>query len=260
VAQEIAMRVVPAAKNPLVRSYLELRSAVGWIALGLPWVLLLTSLMLPAWMLPGHRPLPASISGYYYTPLRNLLVGSLCAIGLFNLCARGYEWRDELAGFVSAFGAFGLAFCPTFPPGPATRLQLEMGAAHNYFAEIFFTTLAIMCLALFRTTASNRALTRRKRRRNLVYTVCGVVMLLCGVFDFFFHRMRPIPHIGPLGSIFCCEIVALEAFGVAWLVKGKTFLGTPRKNGNHPPPGLPRANHGTNGAPVVAEQRSMTGV
>jgi hypothetical protein len=213
------MRTVAAAKNPLVRSYLELRSAVGFIALGLPLALLGYS-----WLAPGRHALPMSISAYYYTPMRNLLVGCLCAIGFFNLCARGYEWRDELAGFISSVCAFGAAFCPTFPPGPTTRLEREMGALHNYFAELFFITLAFMCLFLFRTTARNRTVTRNKRRRNRVYTVCGIMMALSGVVDFVCHRMRPIPMWGPVGSIFCCELVALEAFGVAWLAKGKTFL------------------------------------
>jgi hypothetical protein len=223
------MRVVPEAKDPRVRSYLELRSAVGWIALGLPPVLLLSS-----WLVPSeHGIIPASISAYYYTPMRNVIEGSLCAIGFFNLCARGYEWRDEVAGHFSALCAFGVAFCPTFPPGPDTPLQHRLGTLHNYFAEMFFITLAIMCLVLFRSTAANRTRTRNKRRRNTVYAVCGTVMAVCGGFDFVFHRMRPIPHIGPVGSIFLCEAIALEAFGVAWLVKGKTFLGTKPRKGNH---------------------------
>lgn len=224
------MRVVPVAKDPRVRSYKELRSAVGWIALGLPLALLMWSMM--AWSLPGPlharvppgRPfLPSSISGYYYTPMRNLVVGCLCAIGFFNLCARGYEWRDELAGVISALCALGMAFCPTAPPGGGSLLSQRLSAAHNDLAEVFFITLAVMCLALFRTTASNRRITRAKKRRNLVYLVCGLVMAAAGIVDFLCHRMRPIPMWGPVGSIFCCELVALEAFGVAWLVKGKAF-------------------------------------
>jgi hypothetical protein len=222
------MRVVPEAKDPRVRSYLELRSAVGWIALGLPPVLLFSS-----WLVPSEHGIPASISGYYYTPMRNVLEGSLCAIGFFNLCARGYEWRDELAGVVSALCALGCAFCPTFPPSGGTPLQIRLGTLHNYFAELFFVTLAIMCLALFRSTAANRTRTRNKQRRNAVYTICGTVMAICGVVDFVCHNLRPIPHIGALGSIFLCEMIALEAFGVAWLVKGKTILGTKRRGGNH---------------------------
>lgn len=213
------MRTVPVAKNPSVRSYLQLLSAVGFIALGLPVALLLYSLLAP-----GRPGLPGSISAYYYTPMRNLLVGCLCAIALFNLSVRGYEWRDELAGWVAAVCALGAAFCPTLPPaGPWTAREQALSAAHNAFAEVFFITLAVMCLTLFRTTARNRTLTRNKRRRNRVYTVCGTVMALCGVVEFICHRMQPIPMWGPVGSIFCCEFVALEAFGVAWLAKGKTL-------------------------------------
>jgi hypothetical protein len=248
----LPVRVVPEAKDPRVRSYLELRSAVGWIALGLPPVLLLSS-----WLLPGRHDIPASISGYYYTPMRNVLEGSLCAIGFFNLCARGYEWRDELAGIVSALCALGCAFCPTFPPGGGTRLEDRLGTLHNYFAELFFITLAIMCLALFRSTAANRTRTRNKRRRNTVYTICGTVMAVCGVVDFICHRMRPIPHVGPLGSIFCCEMIALEAFGVAWLVKGKTFLGTKRRAGNHRNGAPHNHNHRP---PEPAQPGSLAGV
>jgi hypothetical protein len=46
--------------------------------------------------------------------------------------------------------------------------------------------------------------------------------------------MHPVPTWGPVGSIFCCEFVALEAFGIAWLVKGKIF----RKNKRKPHPVL----------------------
>ena len=215
------MPVVAHARNPVVLSYHALRQAVGWIAVCLPVVLLLSS-----WLTPGEG-IPFAISGYYYTPMRDVLVGSLCAIGFFNLCARGYDWRDELAGLVSAISALGLAFFPTWPPPgyptPSLRMAHRFNEAHHIFAELFFSTLAIMCLALFRTTAANRRMTRAKRRRNTIYLVCGIVMVVCGVVDFICQHMRPIPAWGPLGSILVCEFVALEAFGIAWLVKGKTF-------------------------------------
>jgi hypothetical protein len=229
------MRVEPKAKDPRVRSWLELRRAVGAIAVGLPFVLLLST-----FLLPGSHHIPSSISLYYYTPMRNLVVGSLCAIGFFNVCARGYDFRDEVAGFVSAVSAFGLAFFPTAPPGGGNALDQTLSGLHNDCAAIFFSTLAFMCLVLFRCTAANRTITRNKRRRNAVYAVCGLVMVACGVVDFFCHRMRPIPHFGPFGSIFCCESLALEAFGVAWLAKGKTFFATrPTHRTPHPPQPAP---------------------
>lgn len=228
------MRVVRHARNPAVLSYHALRQAVGCIAISLPVALLLWSLVAG-----GKQQIPFAISAYYYTPMRDVLVGSLCAIGFFNLCARGYDWRDELAGLVSAISALGLAFCPTWPPGGGDRLAQRLSEAHHFFAELFFATLAVMCLVLFRTTAVNRTLTRAKRRRNMVYLVCGIVMLVCGVVDFVCQQMRPIPTWGPVGSIFCCEFVALEAFGIAWLVKGKTF----RKNKRRGHPSQPEGQH-----------------
>lgn len=222
------MPVVPHARNPAVLSYHALRQAVGWIAICLPLVLLLWSLMTS-----GGHGIPFAISAYYYTPMRDVLVGSLCAIGFFNLCARGYDWRDEAAGVLSAVSAFGLAFCPTWAPGGGDRLARLLSEAHHVFAELFFTTLAVMCLFLFRTTAANRTMTRAKRRRNAAYLVCGIVMVVCGVVDFICQHMRPIPQWGPVGSIFCCEFVALEAFGIAWLVKGKSFR--KKKRGSRPP-------------------------
>lgn len=228
------MPIAPHARNPAVLSYHALRQAVGWIAVFLPVVLLLSS-----WCLPGEHGIPFAISAYYYTPMRDVLVGSLCAIAFFNLCARGYDWRDEVAGIVSAISALGLAFIPTWPPGRGDQMARRLSETHHVFAEFFFATLAVMCLVLFRSTAANRKITRAKRRRNTVYLVCGFVMVVCGVVDFICQRMRPIPMWGPVGSIFCCEAVALEAFGVAWLVKGKTF----RKKHKSVPPQARNSHH-----------------
>lgn len=228
------MPVLAKAGNPAVLSYRALRRMVGCIAVGLPVVLLLSSLILRG--VPGMPPhgLPPSISAYYYTPMRNVIVGSLCAIAFFNVCARGYDWRDEIAGIISAISAMGMVFFPTWPPAwipsRGDGLPSWVNEAHHVFAEFFFGTLAIMCLFLFRSTAINRPLTRAKRRRNAVYLACGYVMVVCGITDFLCHQIQPIPQWGPVGSIFCCEFVALEAFGVAWLVKGKTF-----RKGNHRP-------------------------
>ena len=67
------MSSAPAAKDPEVLSYLALRKAVGWVALVLPFALIIP------WSVTGHT-LPTSISAYYYTGMRTLIVGSLRAI------------------------------------------------------------------------------------------------------------------------------------------------------------------------------------
>jgi len=209
----------PYAKDPAVRSYLELRRAVGWVALGLPF-----ALIIPWWIL-GNHVLPSSISGYYYTGMRNLFEGCLCAIAMFNFCCRGYDWKDEAAGAFSALCALGVAFCPTTPDSVApTPCQQHVGAAHLIFASLLFITLAYFCLVLFRTTAADRTVTRRKLQRNMVYAVCGWAILASIILIILCMILGRTYLVGELGAMFCFETTALVAFGIAWLVKGETIL------------------------------------
>jgi len=213
------MPQVPNAKDPAVSSYLELRRAVGWVALGLPF-----ALIIPWWFLGSHV-LPSSISGYYYTGMRNLFEGSLCAIAMFNFCCRGYDWKDEAAGIFSAACALGVAFCPTTPDTVVlSPYQQHVGTAHLIFASLLFITLAYFCLVLFKTTAADRKVTRRKLQRNMVYTVCGWVILASIAMIILFKFLGRPYLFGELGAMFSFETTALIAFGIAWLVKGETIL------------------------------------
>src|SRR5580704_17911032 len=96
------MLKAPRPEDARVLSYLALRKAVGVVALALPFVL-----AIPYWLLQNHA-LESSISGYYYTGMRNLFVGSLCAISMFMLCARGYDVKDEIAGVFASLCALGV--------------------------------------------------------------------------------------------------------------------------------------------------------
>jgi len=211
------MRFAARAKDPAVLSYRALRNAVGCVALLLP-----LALALP-WLFLGSHVLPTSISGYYYTGMRNLLEGSLCAIALFNFCCRGYDFQDELAGIFSALCAFGVAFFPTSPEC-ATPHQKLIGDWHLVFASFLFATLAVFCLFLFTMSARGRVLTPRKKVRNVVYYVCGYIILASIAAILAFKLMGRTYLIGRFGAMFIFESTALLAFGFAWLVKGGMFL------------------------------------
>ena len=205
-------------KDPIVLSYLTLRKAVGLVALALPFAVTIP------WAL-RHHAIQASISAYYYTGTRNVFVGSLCAIAMFMLCARGYDSWDETVGIISAICAIGVAFAPTAPATCATHLQRVTGWIHYSFAAVLFTSLAIFCLFLFRMSAQGHTVTRRKRIRNRVYTICGITILLSMILLAVTTLLHPIkfllPHLAP-GIFF--ETTSLLAFGIAWLVKGEAFL------------------------------------
>ena len=212
------MLVASAPRNPAVLSYLALRKAVGIVALALPLTLWLSTL------LDESSVVPASISGYYYGEMRDFFVGSLCAIAMFMLCCRGYDRKDEIAGVFSAVCTLAVAFFPTAPEHGATPQQYRIGELHYTFAALLFATLAYFCLVLFKMTARGHRLTPKKRQRNGIYTICGIAILTSMLLVYVFHRLHVEHLIGKLAPTFCFESTSLIAFGIAWLVKGETFL------------------------------------
>ena len=105
--------------NQLIVSYMFLRQTVGWIGTLLPAVLIVGVAVSSAASLPG------SMSGYYYTDMRNIFVGALCALGVFLGAYAGYDdvdrsitdihgWRD--GGGVLSHQAGGLrGWCASLP-------------------------------------------------------------------------------------------------------------------------------------------------
>src|SRR5258705_3648481 len=116
----------------LVLSYLDLRKAVGIMGLALPFVLAFGKILLQG---PGIQ---SSVSGYYYTDMRNVFVGSLCAIGVFLMSTRGYDRKDEIAGILGCVFAVGVALFPTAPDVCATSQVRLVGWLHLSFAALLF--------------------------------------------------------------------------------------------------------------------------
>jgi hypothetical protein len=215
------------AQNPpdqYVLSYLTMRKAVGIIGCALPFVLALGKLLTDC---PG---LQSSISMYYYTDMRNVFVGSLCAIGIFMMSTRGYDWRDQLAGILASIFAFGVALCPTTPECDATCRQKVIGGMHLGFALMLFGTLAFFSLWLFtRTDPARGPMTKRKKTRNKVYRICGwtivgCIILMIGAVTVVHFIPTLKPSFDWAKPIFWLESVAVIVFGISWLVKGETIL------------------------------------
>ncbi|MBZ5528191.1 MAG: DUF998 domain-containing protein [Acidobacteriia bacterium] len=206
-------------QDELVLSYLGLRKAVGIVGFTLPFALAFGKILLQG---PGMQD---SISAYYYTDMRNVLVGSLCAIGVFLMSCRGYDCKDRIAGYLACVCAIGAALFPTTPSGDATLQAKCIGTLHLSFAALLFLTLAYFSLALFTKTAVGGTPTRRKLQRNTVYRVCGCTILAC----IFLIIVAALPAVkialAWLNPVFWLESIAIVAFGVAWLTKGETILG-----------------------------------
>ncbi|MCB6177464.1 hypothetical protein LHP98_04880 [Rhodobacter sp. Har01] len=224
-------------RDDVVRAYCRIRRAVGWLGLALPVVLILGGVL-------SQRAVEPSISDYYHTLMRDAFVGVLTAIGLFLITypgharARGERLSDDLISTVAGIAAFGVAYFPNEVRTNANLLgsitQQALGAkaaaaAHYLSAIVFLTALAALCLGRFARTA--------KPVRRRIYRACGrtILAMTVAVIVASWFRIRgpeaPQKIVTDGRLVLWFEAVAVWAFALAWLVKGRVEerLTRPRK-------------------------------
>ncbi len=209
-----------AGHSALADAYAYLQKAVGLIAVTLPFVVAIGH------ELSGGHGLRGSISSYYYTHMGNYFVGSLFALGVFFL---SYNYRplpkyqlDNYLSNVAGVMAVGVALFPTASDAARASGGAQVVAVlHLVFACTLFVLLAVFSLFLFTKTDDRQNMTPEKRRRNLLYRICGVTIAIALVLVVVTEGFKP-PN--SWHALFWLESVAVIAFGVSWLVKGE-FLG-----------------------------------
>ena len=203
----------------LVFSYLQLRKAIGALGLALPFVL-----AFGAWLI-FRLGVQSSISYYYWTGMRDVLVGTLFAIGFFLFSYQGYARADNVAGNLACAFAVGVALFPTTPDPPVSQAARIVGYVHFAFATLFFATLIYFCLVLFTKTRKRGRPTRQKLIRNGIYRGCGYLMAACILATFLYSVVPSLRMLlFPFSPIYWLEAIAIIAFGVSWLVKGEAIL------------------------------------
>jgi hypothetical protein len=224
--------------NPGVLTPDGLRLAVGLIAMALPFVLAIGKMLLD-----GGGGVLGSISDYYYTGMRNVLVGALSAFSVFLASYRGYGPKDNWSTNLAAVLSVGVAFFPTTPAQGATSSQQIVGKIHLICAAAFFITIALVSITLFtKTKPGSDQRTQRKLQRNRVYVVCGWIILACVAAVFVLGLMSATVSVKQLQPTFWLESIAVFAFGVSWFVKSETVLADrpgvdiPPEQGSHAAP------------------------
>jgi hypothetical protein len=200
--------------SEFVISYLALRKLVGLIGLLLPFVLMVGNVVM-------SRTRPDSMSGYYYTPMRNIFVGALCALGVFLVAYDGGDKVDRWITNVAGFCAIGVAFCPTKPSGPLATWQNVVGDVHVVFAASTFVALGVMALRFAKDGEGSQT---APRSDIITYRLCGIVIFACVVLAIS-SNFLPSAVFASWPVLFILEAIAVVAFGVSWIVKGTTMLG-----------------------------------
>jgi hypothetical protein len=215
------------APTPVIMSYLLMRVLIGAIAVLLPFTLILVN-----WAI-GHG-FASSMSGYYYTPMRNIFVGSLCAIGVFLISYDGYDLADRTITDGAGLCTICIAFFPTRPAHQATARQVLIGDLHLTFACTAFVLLSVMAFRFAKRQPTPPGLGWWRRAEyalgftgpgesqspaweQVVYRVSGAVILACVILVY--------PLSGAAAySLLVLETIMLVFFGLSWFVKGRKIL------------------------------------
>ena len=214
-------------RDDVILAYYRIRRAVGWLGVALPVLLIIGGYL-------SQGSVEPSISDYYHTLMRDAFVGTLTATGLFLITypghsrERGEHISDDVITTLAGLAAFGVAYFPNEVRTNANLLgsitQQALGykvaaAAHYICAITFLSGLAAMCLRKF-------ARTKRPLRRR-IYRACGwtIVAMTVAVIVASWFKIR-----GPEGPqrvvvdgmlVLWFEAIAIWAFALAWLVKGR---------------------------------------
>lgn len=208
----------------IVISYNTLRKIVGLLGLAFPIILILGSVIVG-----DCSTVQSSISSYYHTVMRDVFVGTLCVVGFFLFAYNGYDRTDKIAGNLACFFALGVAFFPTgveLPPNPCAFVPADqnpiISKIHYVFAACLFLTFTFFCFFLFTKSEGNQ--TEQKKKRNIVFKICGSIMLLCIILLALYFTWGESTSMNQIKPVFYLEGIALWAFGISWLVKGEFVL------------------------------------
>lgn len=215
--------------NIALSKQVTLRRVVGILGMALP-LLLFISLLIDT----GYAsPLP-SISHYYFTRVCSIFVSTLSILAVFLLIYKGEEPLDfYLSGTAGIFALCVVLFPTDNIDGPFVVTVLKLSKFrvifHYISAAIFLSCLAAMSLFLFtKSDKPVKSLGTRKKIRNRLYRICGGFMIVAillilargiSIFGDAYDRFYD-DHL----LTFWMETLAVESFGLSWLVKGETLF------------------------------------
>lgn len=183
----------------------QTEQVIGVIAMLLPFVLIYGAPVSSA----GSYVL-ASLSEYYYSPMRNILVGVLCVLGTLLILQVGDNVVDGWLTSLAGASCIGVALFPVHPAGRASGNAQVVGICHDLFILIMFIALGIITI---RFAASERG----DRLARVTHLACGY-----GIFAFLVlaeaSAFLPANNVPVLLS---GETAALTVAGVSWFVRGR---------------------------------------
>jgi len=192
-------------------AYIAYRRLIGAIGILLPFILLMGA---------GLRQ---SLSAYYYTNMEDIFSGALIIIGVFLIIYSIYSIWDNVVTTIAGASAILAALFPAENDNlkwvSFLKISPELsGILHMIFSALLFILIAVMSLFLF--TKTSGFMTTKKKIRNLIYRISGIIILLLlvalGIMNGFKLDWGDFTYYS--------ETVMLLAFGISWFIKGETLF------------------------------------
>ena len=202
-----------------------LRKLVGVLGVLLPPLLYVSVRLLTDYTAPLE-----SISHYYYTRYGSILVIVVSLLAIFLLIYKGRKLADFILSSVAGFGALALLLLPTSNiSGPGKHVavthlldnELRINI-HFASAGLFLLSLAIMSIFLF--PRADKKVTEMKKVRNKFYIGLGMLMVSAMLVIVPGIYIIPEQYYNDHHLTFWMETLAVEFFGISWLIKGGVFL------------------------------------
>ena len=189
----------------------QLRCLIGVFGMALPVIVVILSLVF------GYS-FPDSISATYFVPTCitpfMMILGSA---GVLLCTYKGYNTVDNVLNTIAGIAAWGVCLFPcAAQSGRIGTFQLPAAISdtiHLISALVFFGILAYN--SLFQFTKGMPILTPNKKKRNVIFRICGIGMIASFILlPLVNYGVIDVPHV-----IWVIEFIALQFFGVSWVTK-----------------------------------------
>ncbi len=198
-----------------------LRKLIGYLGVFLPVLLPLVV------FIDIGDPVPQdSISHYYYTRANPILISIVSLLAFFLLVYKGYDRRDFVVSSLAGIFALMLLIFPTSNitlecPMPAYHPSVTKLKESAFRVGLHYASAAIFLLSLAYMSYFQFTQTKHKKQRIWIYRTCGIVMVLAIAVVGIGSLLHWDKAFEDWNLTYWMETLAIEAFGISWLVKGR---------------------------------------